>query len=347
MKAPWFILLLYILVSCHAVDKSKEQESELQSLVIASDLSNQQIKSIAEDAQGHIWIGTFRGLNKFNANEYHQYFCADDSLGLPDNQIQDILLDSKKQLWIATVNGVCQYTDQDNFVHIPINASNKNMVQLIENKEGRMFFNAVLQLYAYNPLTKSIDCVIPNLDPNHTFNVRCYIDDNDKLWVVSPRALVCYDSSTLVLKDSISLRGTPSYSFMHNKKELWLTGNHTIAIFDTQTHQFKELPQAIKQHPLLSNANIEYIHPYGDNSLLINTSKHGMFYYNFIDNTVTHQEEDGFPFEVPPFKISKIFTDSQKNLWFGSLDQGISVSYHYKERFNNNNYLRSAFPRLV
>ena len=342
MKAPWFILLLYILVSCHAVDKSKEQESELQSLVIASDLSNQQIKSIAEDAQGHIWIGTFRGLNKFNANEYHQYFCADDSLGLLDNQIQDILLDSKKQLWIATVNGVCQYTDQDNFVHIPINASNKNMVQLIENKEGRMFFNAVLQLYAYNPLTKSIDCVIPNLDPNHTFNVRCYIDDNDKLWVVSPRALVCYDSSTLVLKDSISLRGTPSYSFMHNKKELWLTGNHTIAIFDTQTHQFKELPQAIKQHPLLSNANIEYIHPYGDNSLLINTSKHGMFYYNFIDNTVTHQEEDGFPFEVPPFKISKIFTDSQKNLWFGSLDQGISVSYHYKERFNNNNYLRSA-----
>ena len=97
MKAPWFILLLYILVSCHAVDKSKEEDSELQSLVIAGDLSNQQIKSIAEDAQGHIWIGTFRGLNKFNANEYHQYFCADDSLGLPDNQIQDILLDSKKQ----------------------------------------------------------------------------------------------------------------------------------------------------------------------------------------------------------------------------------------------------------
>src|SRR5574344_2791695 len=250
MKTLYLILLLFLFYSCSQQNVSENNPEEFENSTISNDISNQKINVFAEDAFGHIWLGTFRGLNKYNVHEYHQYFCTDDSLGLPDNQIQDIMLDSKKQLWIATVNGMCQYTDQDNFVHIPINASNKNVVQLIENKEGRMFFNAVLQLYAYNPLTKSIDCVIPNLDPNHTFNVRCYIDDNDKLWVVSPRALVCYDSSTLVLKDSISLRGTPSYSFMHNKKELWLTGNHTIAIFDTQTHQFKELPQAIKQHPL-------------------------------------------------------------------------------------------------
>ena len=41
---------------------------------------------------------TFRGLNKFSVNEYHQYFCTDDSLDIPDNHIQDIFLDSKKRL---------------------------------------------------------------------------------------------------------------------------------------------------------------------------------------------------------------------------------------------------------
>lgn len=36
-----------------------------------------------------------------------------------------------------------------------------------------------------------------------------------------------------------------------------------------------------------------------------------------------------------------MFTDSQKNLWIGSTDQGYSVIYNYKERFNNNNFLQS------
>ena len=46
--------------------------------------------SICEDKYGQIWIGTFRGLNKNDGNQYHQYYCVDDSLGLPDNHITHI-----------------------------------------------------------------------------------------------------------------------------------------------------------------------------------------------------------------------------------------------------------------
>lgn len=44
---------------------------------------------------------------------------------------------------------------------------------------------------------------------------------------------------------------------------------------------------------------------------------------------------------MPRFRINQMFTDSQQNLWIGSVDQGYTVCYHYKERFNNDNYLRS------
>lgn len=341
MKTLSSLLFLCILASCQPKENRVEQETGPQSPVITSDISNQKIKALAEDEQGHIWIGTFRGLNKFNAHEYHQYFCTDDSLGLPDNQIQDILRDSRNRLWIATVNGVCQYTDQDNFQRIPINYSNKNGYQLLENKEGRVFLNTIIQLYSYSPETKQFECFIKNFDPKHTFNVRCHIDANNNLWAVSPLDMRCYSSSDLQLKDSIPLNGYPHYSYLHDGKELWLTGNHTISIFDIRTHSFKEVPEIIKKHPILPNTDIEYIHPYNNNSLLMNTSKHGMFCYNYVENTIIHQNEDGFPFEVPSFKISKMFTDSQKNLWIGSVDQGFTVCYHYKERFNNNNYLRS------
>lgn len=40
-----------------------------------------------------------------------------------------------------------------------------------------------------------------------------------------------------------------------------------------------------------------------------------------------------------------MFTDSQKNLWIGSVDQGYVVRYNYKERFNTNNHLSSYLNR--
>lgn len=342
MRTLSLLVLLCLAVACQQVGKTEMQEIAVESPVIANDISNQKIVAFAEDAQGHIWLGTFRGLNKYNVHEYHQYFCTDDSLDLPDNQINDIYRDSQNRLWIATVNGVCQYTEEDNFKRIPINFNNKNGYQFVENKEGRIFLNTVIQLCAYDPQTQQFECIIPRLDPNRTFHGKCHIDPSNNLWVANPLALRCYDSSTMELKDSIPVQGYPVYSYLHENGEMWLTGNHNISIFDTRTRSFKEVPEAIKKHPVLSCANIEYIHPYGNNCLLLNTSKQGMFCYNYIENTVIHQDDNGFPFEVPRFKINKMFTDSQKNLWIGSVDQGYVVRYYYKERFNNNNYLRTC-----
>lgn len=67
------------------------------------------------------------------------------------------------------------------------------------------------------------------------------------------------------------------------------------------------------------------------------------FYYDRTTKTVIHQGENGFPFEVPNFKISRMFSDSQGNLWIGSVDQGYVVHYRYKKLFNNNSYLSSFF----
>lgn len=115
-----FGLSVAMTVACRSSDQHSERCAGTESPLVSNDISNQQIKAIAEDAQGHIWLGTFRGLNKYNAHEYQQYFCTDDSLSLPDNQIQDLMLDSKKRLWIATVNGPCLYTDQDDFRRLPM-----------------------------------------------------------------------------------------------------------------------------------------------------------------------------------------------------------------------------------
>lgn len=133
-----------LLAACTHPEQVKNPASE--GPVISTELSNQKVTCVCEDAQGQIWIGTFRGLNRYNSHEYHQYFCHDDSVSLPDNQIQDLMLDSKGRLWVSTVNGVARYTDQDQFEQIPIEGPNGNGVQLLELKNGRILLNMVVHL---------------------------------------------------------------------------------------------------------------------------------------------------------------------------------------------------------
>ena len=131
-------------------------------------------------------------------------------------------------------------------------------------------------------------------------------------------------------------------SYLLKNGELWIAGNQSVSIFDVRQRKYLSLPGAIASHPVLSHVPVEYIYPY-ENGVLLCTQGRGVFYYDKTSKTVIHQGENGFPFEVPNFKISRMFNDSQGNLWIGSVDQGYAVHYRYKKLFNNNNYLSSYF----
>ena len=84
-----------MMLSCQQKDcpDNNLDKDEEHGLVVAQELSNSRVQAIAEDAAGQLWIATFRGLNRYDGHEYHQYFCTEDSLGLPDNNVQGLLCD--------------------------------------------------------------------------------------------------------------------------------------------------------------------------------------------------------------------------------------------------------------
>ncbi|WP_162173309.1 two-component regulator propeller domain-containing protein [Segatella baroniae] len=78
--------------ACQGPSQQGDREVKRNPLITET-ISNHHVNAFAEDGKGHVWIATFRGLNKFDGHQYQQYFCNDDSTGLPDNQIRDILVD--------------------------------------------------------------------------------------------------------------------------------------------------------------------------------------------------------------------------------------------------------------
>ena len=342
MKTLSLLFFIFLLFSCTRSGKDLVSEVERQSPLVTNDISNQQITAFGEDGKGHIWIGTFRGLNKFSVNEYHQYFCTDDSLDIPDNHIHDIFLDSKKRLWISTVNGVCQYTDKDNFKNIRLSGNNRNGLRLSESSKGDILLTTLTDICLYNSSEECFEPAIYDFDTSSMFIINSFVDAQDNCWVITSNDMRCYSLSDCKRTFSMKREEYCRASYLLKNGELWIAGNQSVSIFDVRQRKYLSLPGAIASHPVLSHVPVEYIYPY-ENGVLLCTQGRGVFYYDSISKTVIHQGENGFPFEVPNFKISRMFNDSQGNLWIGSVDQGYAVHYRYKKLFNNNNYLSSYF----
>lgn len=331
------------LITSACTDGVQENDyTDLATPLIANDISNQRISSFAEDEHGHIWIGTFRGLNRFNVHEFHQHFCTDDTNTLPDNQIQCLLKDSKGRLWVSTVNGLAMYTDRGNFRHIPMKSPSRNSVQILEDKSGRIFINTSVSIGLYDEEDDIFRDVFSLTDGTLASTCQCFITPSNDLLLVSSFNINTYDSSTLQLKETLPLEGYASYFSMMPDGRLWMSSPAGVSVYDSNSSSFETVPEVMKAHPLFSKATVSYIYPYGQASLIFCTDKHGMFVYNRKDGTLKHQSENGFPFAAPDVKVNCMFTDSRNNLWIGSYDQGYHVIYDYEEYFNNDNWLKSS-----
>ena len=208
-------LLQLIMLSCQKEGKSDSRidKDEEHRLVVAQDLSNSRVQCIAEDATGQLWIGTFRGLNRYDGHEYHQYFCTDDTTGLPDNQIQDILCDNNRRLWVATVNGVCRYTRMDCFERIDVKSSNLNILKLMEDRHGRIFAYNGTEVMLYDDGLKAFHPIITrHLTGKQWTWGDCIIDATNDILMTFPMVWSSYQAMAI----------SPSLTRSRNAWYLWI-----------------------------------------------------------------------------------------------------------------------------
>ncbi|MCW4084636.1 ligand-binding sensor domain-containing protein [Segatella copri] len=239
------LLATLLLTACQDQKDSPVVSSPEKNLVLSEHISNQKVKSICEDRYGQIWIGTFRGLNKYDGNQYHQYYCVDDSLGLPDNNITHIYRDSHNRLWVATVNGVCLYQANGNFKRVSINGTNKNIEKILEDKEGRIFFFTMTDLYQYDENTNTAIIKLSKMLEKNSYHISCHIDRKDVMWIVTPYSVKGYRTQDLKLIAQSPVQSYPIASFLLDGHQLYISGYNGMQLFDTDTRKWGGSPCSI------------------------------------------------------------------------------------------------------
>ena len=325
-----------MMISCHQEDRpdGNRDKDEEHGLVVAQELSNSRVQAIAEDATGQLWIATFRGLNRYDGHEYHQYFCTEDSLGLPDNNVQGLLCDQKGRLWVATVNGVCRYTSKDCFERIPMQTGNHNARKLLMNSKGRVFVYNGTEVLIYDELHHIF---LPHISRTMTGQSwgDFFIDASDDILLAGPENLLIYAGDTFKLRTEVKHQENAGYYYFEMLKNglMLSSGNGTLLVFDTKSRQIVPLGEEMEKRLLAHGSVVQAACLLENNTILLSTSKNGLFEMNLLTHTLIGEGDVGFTIPAPDAYVTQIFQDSRKNIWLGTYDKGLFADYYYKEKF--------------
>ena len=329
----WGALLLTACTKEGSTDAGHDKDEE-QGLVVAQELSNSRVQDIAEDATGQLWIATFRGLNRYDGHEYHQYFCTEDSLGLPDNNVQSLLCDKRGRLWVATVNGVCRYTRKDCFTRIPMQTGNRNARKLLQDSKGRVFVYNGMEVLLYDELHNIFLPRIKRPMTNQAWG-DFFIDSADDILLVGLDNLIIYGGDDFKLRIvQKHTEGTGFYYFEMLENGLLLSsGNGTLLIFDTKARKQVPLSPEMEYRLLAHGSVVQAACLLDNNTILLSTSKNGLFELNLLAHSLVGEGDADFTIPVPDAYVTQIFQDSRHNIWLGTYDKGLFADYYYKEKF--------------
>lgn len=91
-------------------------------LGIEQGLIQSQATSLAQDRQGHLWIGTLGGLSRYDGQSFSSYTVRD---GLPENPVNDLEIAPDGKLWIGTSHGITSYDgNQFHFIAVRRDVNN-------------------------------------------------------------------------------------------------------------------------------------------------------------------------------------------------------------------------------
>ena len=332
--------LIAVLCSCTPREQRDSQYSTLvrfhdpQSMRVERELSNLSVTCFAEDTTGYIWIGTQRGLNRYNAYEYRQYFYNKaDSTSLSSDHVMCLTVDSKSRLWVGLDNGLCLYTGNDNFHRIPAEHP-YSVHQVWENADGRILVNMTETLYEYDWNLDSLVSVIERFDPEQGYYNQCFVDRSGDLWSVVKGAARCFDGRDFSLVRSLPFDGMPYYSYLGMSGILMIGTDKGLLTVDIERKEFYTPP-----YQLSSMGEVFHL-GYSENTQrhYVYTDK-GLFFYNRDNGETYSWDQEGFPFVVPRTEISALFIDSHHNIWVGTPNKGLITNSSYQNRFIGSPFL--------
>ena len=139
-------------------------------------ISTPNVTCMTEDADGYIWMGTARGLNRYNGSTYRVWYQGEGSL--TDDAVTSVCADGQGRIWVGTSSGVNLVRDGRADPACDIRCGRVGNVYSIDDK--RLLYSSRDGLHLLDKDTYSSSPVYQ--DPKLLYNTFTVLSDG-KIWI--------------------------------------------------------------------------------------------------------------------------------------------------------------------
>jgi signal transduction histidine kinase/ligand-binding sensor domain-containing protein len=308
------ILLLLFLLSTLFGGNLSAQEYILQKYNVRDGLLHSTVDCITQDSRGFIWIGTLRGVSRFDGNKFEQILDPDNHL---DDRINDILEDRQGNIWFATgEHGLIQYNGETWKTWTPDDGlGNINVQSLEEDAQGRLWITTRFGGVSY---ISGDTCKTLTAEDGLVDNrvLSSLLDSSGNLWFGTSAGISRYD-------------GHLFKSYLHNAQggagwvwaivedlqgRLWCGTRAGIRRWNGSDFTTEGVPKEL----IAPNLVIRGMMVDRQNKLWLLTSNAGLYVVD-SESVERMDIEHGFP----DMFYRTAMVDREENVWLGTTEYGI------------------------
>lgn len=306
------LVLIFFLSLFHdkASGQHTHQDVHFHHLTIKDGLSQSTIRSIHQDSQGYMWVGTLNGLNKYDGYNITVYrHDPEDPGSISFDEIGYIFGDSNHNLWIGTLGkGINKYNrDLDQFNSYKVDndqyeagLSENTVYTISEDQDGYLWIGTDYGLNRFNP--KSDD----------TEFVHYFADEES--------GSLSDNRITTLLTDS--------------KNNLWVGTLNGLNVKKNGSDTFKTFLHDPKNDETIGGNIIRDIKEDSDGYIWVAVKSGGL---NKIDpdtfEITIYRHDEHNPYSISDNSVYSIHEDSFGNMWVGTEIRGLNLFDRTTERF--------------
>jgi len=315
-------------------------------------ISSNQVNSITSDASGIMWIGTNRGVNRFDpATRSFQWFQHDSNTpsSISSDTVSEVFIDRDNRLWIGTNEGLDYMnpasgliTSIDLFTDAQLDPVPGRIVQDVsqDGKGNILVGSYYCGLFVIDSSLSKIRNILPDPEYKRSYLIRSvFPDQNGELWLGTRGGIYILDQDFSVmahyeksLQDESSLgHNSVSDIFKDRSGDFWIATRSGVSYTNLRSMAFKYYGARASNNRYLNDPEVYTVCQSEDGNIWLGTEAGGI---NILDQQgdrfsyLVHDENN--PNSVSTNSIKAILQDKSGNFWIGTFLGGLDY-YNVKE----------------